>query len=64
MSDLLVPKDLPSLDEISEQIKDYPQLDALAIFTMNELLRTARSLELELEKELSVHSLNIGRHVN
>ena len=63
MSDLLVPKDLPSLDEISEQIKDYPQLDALAIFTMNELLRTARSLELELEKELSVHNLTMGRHV-
>lgn len=63
MSDLLVPKDLPSLSQISEQIKDHPQLDALAIFTMNELLRTARSMELELEKELSTHNLTMGRHV-
>lgn len=63
MSDLLVPKDLPALDEISQQIRDYPQLDALAIFTMNELLRTARTLELELDKDLAAHNLTMGRHV-
>ncbi len=63
MNDLLVPKDLPSLNEISGQIRDYPQLDALAIFTMNELLRTASTLEFELEKDLSTHNLTMGRHV-
>ncbi|WP_439620929.1 MarR family winged helix-turn-helix transcriptional regulator [Hyphomonas sp.] len=63
MSDLLVPKDLPSLEAIKEQVGGYTQLDALAIFTLNELLRTARSFELELDKDLSAHGLTQGRHV-
>ena len=63
MSDLLVPKDLPSLDEIKQQIEGYPDIDALAIFTLNELLRTSRTLELELDKDLAEHNLSVGRHV-
>jgi len=63
MSDLFLPRDLPALSTIQEQIKDYPEIDAAAIFTMNQLLQTAQVVEKQLEKGLARADLTLGRHV-
>lgn len=63
MPDLIIPVEMPSLEAIKEHIAGYPNLDAAAIHAINELLKTSRVVEGELNKGLAAHGLTMGRHV-
>ena len=59
---LLLVKDFPSLDFIKQQVEGYSSLDAEAIFTLNVLLDTTRTVESEIDRGLAEYDLSHGRH--
>lgn len=63
MADLIVPRDMPPLDEVKRSVEGYPDLDAGAIHAMAAFMQTARVVETALEKNLMTYGLSLGRHV-
>ena len=59
----ILPKRWPTLEQLTAAAETIPEIDPLAVFTLNQLLAATRDVEAALDKDMGQYGLSMGRYV-